>query len=329
VIKLVSFSPLPEGVINSFFAQAIAKYHLKIYVTVLNEPSLEQIKKEVADADYIIGDYSFRIPITSEIVSAMKKVKLIQQPSTGYEHIDIVACREKGIPVANIGGTNSVSVAEHTIALAMILLKKLFVGHQKILAGVWAQGELMNSACELSGKTWGIIGMGRIGRAVATRVSALGANVIYHDLIPLSPDEESKYHSTMRPLVRLLSESDVVSIHTPLSNLTRQMIGERELRFMKPSAVFVNTSRGELVDEVALAKAARELWIAGVGVDVFGSEPPSPDHPLISAAKEGAAIILTPHIAGATNDARMRIIQFTVENLVRAMLGATPENIVN
>ncbi|MHB8700782.1 MAG: 2-hydroxyacid dehydrogenase [Nitrososphaerales archaeon] len=329
VYKLVSFSPLPEGVVRGFFAQPIAKYGIELDVKVINELNVPLIQKELSDADYIIGDYSFKIPITAEMIAFTTKVKLIQQPSTGYEHIDIKACREKGIPVANIGGTNAISVAEHTIALALILQKRIISGHQKLLQGTWAQGELMNLAGELHGKTWGIIGLGRIGRAVASRVKSLGANVIYYDSNPPSSEEGAKLGVSSRTLAKLLSESDVVSIHTPLTKETVKMIGERELRFMKPGSIFINTSRGELADEAILAKAASEGWISGVGVDVFRVEPPPSDHPLILAAKQGAPIVLTPHIAGATNDSRMRIIQFTIENLVRVMLGAKPENVVN
>jgi phosphoglycerate dehydrogenase-like enzyme len=259
----------------------------------------------------------------------MTRVKLIQQPSTGYDHIDIKACAKKGIPVANIGGANAISVAEHTVALALILLKRIGYAHQKLLEGIWTQEELLSLATELSGKTWGLIGLGRIGREVANRGKALGAQIVYYDVKRLPEDEESKLGYSFRQLHRLLSESDMVSIHVPLTQQTRAMIGEKEVRMMRPSSVFINPSRGELTDEAALGKALREGWIGGVGVDVFSKEPPDITHPLISAAKEGLNIVLTPHIAGATSDARMRIIQVTVENVLRVMLGQKPQNVVN
>jgi lactate dehydrogenase-like 2-hydroxyacid dehydrogenase len=259
----------------------------------------------------------------------MPKVKLIQQPSTGFDHIDIEACAKKGIPVANIGGANAISVAEHTIALALILLKRITYAHQKMLEGNWTQEELLNVATELSGKTWGLIGLGRIGREVANRAKSLGARIVYYDVKRLADDEEGKLGYSFRPLQRLLSESDVVSIHAPLTQETRGMIGEKELRMMRSSTVFINPSRGELTDEAALGKALREGWIGGAGVDVFSKEPPDMSHPLILAAKEGGNIVLTPHIAGATSDARIRIIQLTVENALRVMLGQKPQNVVN
>ncbi len=115
----------------------------------------------------------------------------------------------------------------------------------------------------------------------------------------------------------------------PLTEKTRGMIGERELRMMKPTAVLINVSRGEITDEEALAKAVREGWIAGVGVDVFSVEPPPPDHPLLQVAREGFNVIVTPHIAGATNEARMRIINVTLDNVLRVLAGLKPENVVN
>jgi len=329
VFKVVSLSPLPEGVIQGFFGSFLEQQRLEAKVVGVQGLKPEQIMKELADADFVIGDYSFTIPITAEMVEAMTKVKLIQQPSTGYEHIDVAACAKKGIPVANIGGANSISVAEHTVALALVLLKRVVYGHEKMLKGEWTQDELMNQAAELHGKTWGVIGLGRIGRAVASRAAAFGAKVVYFDARPLPPEEETKLGVSIRPLPKLLSESDVVSIHAPLTDQTKKMIGERELRLMRPSAVFINPSRGELVDEAALARAVSDGWIAGAGVDVFSKEPPGVEHPLVKAANEGANLVLTPHVAGATNEARLRIIQVTIENVVRAMMGQNPENVVN
>jgi Lactate dehydrogenase and related dehydrogenases len=172
-----------------------------------------------------------------------------------------------------------------------------------------------------------VLGMGRIGREVAVRALAFGAKVIYHDVV--RREDVEKLGVEYRPFNRLLSESDILSIHVPLTPNTRGIIGERELRMMKPTAVVINVSRGEITDEKALAKAVREGWIAGVGVDVFSVEPPPPDHPLLQAAREGFNVIVTPHIAGATSEARMRIINVTLENVIRVLAGLRPENVVN
>lgn len=328
--KVVVLSPVPEALIKMWATPIAQKYGIPIEdidVVTIFEPNYEEVARQVADADVVVGDYTFRVKINADLCQKMSKVRLIQQPSTGYDHIDIGACAKRGIPVANIGGANSISVAEHTIMLALMLLKRATYAHQKLVGGQWTQGELMNTIGELYGKTWGILGMGRIGKEVATRVLAFGAKVIYYDVV--RRDDVEKLGAEYRPFNRLLAESDILSIHVPLTEKTKGMIGERELRMMKPNTVVINVSRGEIIDEEALAKAVREGWIAGVGVDVFSVEPPPPDHPLLQAAREGFNVIVTPHIAGATNEARMRIINVTLDNVLRVLAGLKPENVVN
>jgi phosphoglycerate dehydrogenase-like enzyme len=328
--KVVVLSPVPEALIKMWATPVAQRYGIspeEIDVVTIFEPNYEEIARQVANADVVISDYTFRIKIDASLCEKMSKVRLIQQPSTGYDHIDVEACAKRGIPVANIGGANSISVAEHTIMLALMLLKRAIYAHNKLVYGQWTQSELMNVIGEVYGKTWGILGMGRIGREVATRVLAFGARVIYYDVV--RREDVEKLGVEYRPFNRLLSESDILSIHVPLTPSTRGMIGERELRMMKPTAVIINVSRGEITDEEALARAVREGWIAGVAVDVFSVEPPPPDHPLLQAARDGFNVVVTPHIAGATNEARMRIINVTLENVVRVLAGLKPENVVN
>ena len=329
MLRVLVLSPMPEGLIRLFFSESLEKHQIEAEFKTVSDPGSAELGQELAKADMIIGDYTFRIPITAEMVGRMTKVRLIAQPSTGYDHIDLAACRRKGIDVSNIGGANAISVAEHTLALALVLLKRIGYAHRRITEGVWVQEELLNVAAEVNGKTWGVIGMGRIGREVAQRARAMGANVAYTDLVRMGEAEEQKTGASFLPLQRLLAESDVVSIHVPLTAKTRGMMGEKEFRLMKSYSVFINVSRGELADEAVLAKAVTQGWIGGAGVDVFTSEPIAQDNPLLLAAKEGANVVLTPHLAGATNDARLRIIQTTVENVVRVALGDRPLNVVN
>ena len=320
---------MPEGLIRLFFAESLEKHDIDAEFKTISEPGSQELQQELRQADIIIGDYTFRIPIDAKAVDAMDKVRLIAQPSTGYDHIDLAACKRRGIPVANIGGANAISVAEHTLALALVLLKRIGYAHRRIMEGAWVQDELLNVAAEVHGKTWGIIGLGRIGREVAWRARAMGASVVYYDLLKLPEAEEQRLGVAFLTLQRLLAESDVVSIHVPLTGETRKMMGEKEFRLMKSYAVFVNVSRGELTDEAALARAVTQGWIGGAGVDVFSAEPVTPENPLVVAARDGANVVLTPHIAGATNDARLRIIQATVDNVVRVALGQPPVNVVN
>lgn len=329
MLKVLVLSPMPEGLIRLFFAESIEKYKIDANFVTLNNPGSETMKKELAEADVIIGDYTFKIPITADMVDSMVKVRLIAQPSTGYDHIDLAACRRKGIPVSNIGGANAISVAEHTLTVAMMLLKRIGYAHRRMVEGAWVQEELLNLATEINGKTWGVIGLGRIGKEVTGRAKAMGANVVYFDIARPQEQEERKLGVTFLPLPRLLADSDVVSIHVPLTERTKGMMGEKEFRLMKSYAVYVNVSRGELNDETALARAVTQGWIGGAGVDVFTKEPVGPDNPILAAAKGGANVVLTPHIAGGTNDARLRIIQTTVENVVRVALGQLPLNVVN
>jgi phosphoglycerate dehydrogenase-like enzyme len=167
--RVVSLSPLPTSLVRSFFASQASRLGIDVEVIGISKYDLATFQKELPLADYIIGDYSFAIPITAEMVDLMMKVKLIQEPSTGYDHIDTEACKKKGIPVANIGGANSISVAEYTITVALVLIKRILYSHNKLLHGSWSQGELMNVQGEINGKSWGVVGLGRIGRAVASR----------------------------------------------------------------------------------------------------------------------------------------------------------------
>jgi phosphoglycerate dehydrogenase-like enzyme len=327
---IANMSPLPESLIESYFAPYLEGLDFEIkVVTVFGKPR-EEVIKILKEADVVIGDYSFQMKIDEELCNAMDKVRLIQQPSTGFDHIDVEACRRKGIPVANAGGSNSMSVAEYTIMTALALLKRLIYAHEKTRLGEWPQWELMDlGTFDLYGKTWGIIGLGRIGREVAKRLRGWDVRILYYDKVR-QEDLEKQLGVEFRSLRRLLRESDIVSIHVPLTPETRGMIGEKELRAMKPGSIIVNPSRGELIDEEALARALKEGWIGGAAVDVYSREPPGKDHPLIKLAREGRVnLIVTPHIAGANTDARQRIVKFSVENILRVLKGEKPQAVVN
>ncbi|MGC8949509.1 MAG: 2-hydroxyacid dehydrogenase [Thermoprotei archaeon] len=325
---VVSMSPLPESMVKSFFTTYADEFTEDVEVIGVYGKSRDEIFEALKKAEIIIGDYTFNMKIDAEMCKVMKNVKLIQQPSTGYDHIDVKACSEMGIPVANAGGANAVSVAEYTIAAALVLLKRLIQAHERMNAGEWPQWELMNAGTfDLSEKTWGIIGLGRIGKEVAKRLTVFNTRVLYYDKVRPSEAIEKELRLEYRPLARLLRESDIVSIHLPLTDETRKLISEKELRMMKPGAILINPSRGEIVDEVALAKALEENWLGGVAVDVYSREPPTLDHPLLKL--KGVNVLLTPHIAGANTDSRRRIIEFSVKNVIRVLKGDKPLAVVN
>ncbi len=323
MVKIVSFSPLPEGVVRALVASV---YSGKLEVTVINDFDEEAIVKAVEDADIVIGDYTFRIPITERIMKSMRKVRLIQQPSTGYNNIDVEAAKRLGIPVANVGGVNALSVAEHTVMFALALLRRLIYAHNSVLGGKWEQDEMANlGVYELYDKTWGIIGMGAQGRELVKRLQGWGLRLIYYD-IRRAEDVEEQYGVEFKDFDSLLKEADIVSLHVPLTEKTRGMIGERELKMMKNSAILINVARGEVVDEKALVKAIREKWIAGAALDVFAKEPPEGSELL---ELKSYNVLFTPHIAGATNEARLRIIKEAMENIGRALRGEEVKYVVS
>lgn len=325
---VASFSPLPEAIIKSFITPYLGEINADVEVISLYNADMNKILKTLEEADIVIGDHTFKMKITKEMCNAMKKVRLIQQPSTGFDNIDIDACTSKGIPVANAGGSNAVSVAEYTIMVALALLKRLIEANERTRNGEWPQWELMDKGTfDLAGKTWGIIGMGRIGREVAKRLRAFDVKILYYDKVRQPKEIEETLGIEYRTLPRLLRESDIISIHVPLTEETRNMIKEMELRSMKPTAIIINPSRGEIIDEKALAKALTEHWIWGAAVDVYSEEPPERDHPLINL--KGVNLITTPHIAGANSDARLRIIDFSIRNIIRVLKGEKPEAVVN
>jgi len=328
---ILCFSPFPAVFIDTIKTNCKSLLDKDVDVIVFRDVrDEEKLFSYLQKADIIIGDYTMQVRITKDMCQAMRKVRLIMQPSTGYDHIDVDACAERGIPVANIGGANSVTVAEYTIMVALALLRRLIETHRRTTQCEWAQQEMMWRAYELNGKTWGIIGLGRIGKEVAKRVRAFNVRAIYYDKIRYPREVEEEHGVEYVPFRNLLRESDVLSVHVPLTPETKHLIGERELRLMKPTAILINPSRGEVVDEEALARALEEGWIAGAAVDVYSREPLEPSNPLLELIRRKEVnLILTPHIAGATVESSIRIGGLVLENIMRVLRGEEPINVVN
>ena len=325
--KILVLSPLPKAVIEAFLSTRVTGNELEdIYVVTYEGSSKEELIEAVSDAHVIIGDYTNNIAMDAEVIRSAEQCTLIQQPSTGFQHIDVDEAAKKGIPVANIAGANTLAVAEHTIMLMLGCLKKLTLSHEKTKRGEWAQDEMeIHGVFELFGKTVGIIGAGLIGKEVAKRAKPFGPHMIYYDVNRLSKEEEDELGVTYRPLDDLIAESDVITIHAPLTPQTENMISADRITAMKTNAIIINASRGAIVDEAALARALKEGRIRGAGLDVFSKEPISPENPILDAPNT----ILTPHIAGATNESRMRIINLTIDNVLSVLTGKEPVNIVN
>lgn len=291
-----------------------------------HEMSREEIRKIISTADAVLGDYRFKQMITADIVSAAKNLKLIQQPSVGYQHIDVEACTAKGIKVANTAGANTISVAEHTIAWGLCLLKNIFHAHTSTKSGGWEQMSIKSA--ELKGKVWGIVGFGHIGRALAERLKPFQlSRMMYYDIYRPEPAVEQKLGVEFAEMTVMLSQSDIISLHAPLTDATCALINEDALNAMKPGAYLINVARAELVDEEALADAIKKGKIAGAGIDVFSKEPVTADNPLLGVESE--KLLFSPHVAGVTDEAAGRIINMAAANIARVLKGEEPESLVN
>ncbi len=325
--KLLILSPIPEDAVKFLIASKVSATEIEgVSIVTHKGTQKSDLIQAVADADVIVGDYTSNAAMDEDVLRAAKRCIFIQQPSTGFECIDVEAATREGIPVANVAGANTFAVAEHTIMLILACLKKLLLAHEKTKRGEWAQDEMpLYGVFELWGKTLGIIGVGRIGKEVAKRAKPFGPRLIYYDLDRLSAEQERALGLTYFPLDEVIAQSDVITIHTPLSPQTENLINAERIAKMKPYAVLINVSRGSIVDEAALAKALKEKRIQGAGLDVYAEEPINPTNPLLDAPN----VILTPHIAGATNESRARIVDMIIDNVVSVLRGQEPINIVN
>jgi len=322
--RIVVLAPLTEEVARGMLAGATDRDDVSIEVYG-GEPG-PGLVEAVRGADVILGDFTFRLPIDAEAAKAAKGCMLIQQPSIGYQHIDLEATRVAGIPVANAGAANAIGVAEQTIMFMLCLLKKALYFHDRTARGEWAQQDIFTLGLnEAYGKTLGIVGMGHIGKEVAVRAKALGCRIVYADVRSLPADMEAELGAERMDLDELLRISDIVTLHVPLTPETTKLIDGERLALMKPDAFLLNLARGEVIDEEALAKALEEGRLAGAGIDVFTREPVDPDNPLLASDK----VFLSPHVSGGTNESRVRILAITVENIMRVLNGEKPQNVVN
>lgn len=322
--KVLSLAPLSVELVKLLIRQTPGVPDFEVIPG--NEMPKEELIKSFSEADAVLGDYTFKQKITAETVSTARNLKFIQQPSVGYQHIDVDACTARGIKVANTAGANTVSVAEHTIAWGLCLLKNMFHAHTSTRSGGWEQMSIKSA--ELQGKVWGILGFGRIGQAVAQRLKPFGlSRIIYYDTYRPAPPVEQQFGVEYAELNTLLKQSDIISLHAPLTDETRNIINEDALNSMKPGAYLINVARAELVDEKALAEAIIKKKIAGAAIDVFSEEPVNLNNPLLHVESE--RLLFSPHVAGVTDEAAGRIINMAAANIARMLKGEKPESLVN
>ncbi len=271
----------------------------------------DEVSERIKDADVVIIN---KVLLDESVLKYAENLKLICVFAIGYNNIDIEYCRKRGIKVRNVPGYCVESVCQHTFAILFALLEKLRYYDDFVKNGEYAKSGLANHLgkpfFEISGKKWGIIGMGAIGREVADCASAFGAKVCYSSISGVKREE--KYENV--PLDTLLRESDIISVHAPLNEKTMKLIGTEELKKMKKTAYIVNVGRGAVIDEAALADAINNGEIEGAALDVYTQEPPTADSPILSI-KDSERIVYTPHIAWASVEARQRCVDMTAENV--------------
>jgi len=293
-------------------------------VQVAKSTDEDNLIVEARDADIIMVVYA---RITERIINSATKLRGIVRYGIGVDNIDLKAASRRRIPVANVPDYCIGTVADHAFALLLALNRKLLLADNIVRTGNWGawtspSPKLMG--VDLEGKTLGLIGIGKIGSAVAARAKGFGMKVIAYD--PYIPKEVAeRLGIELVNLETLLKNADFVSVHSPLTNETRGMIGERELKLMKKTAYIINTARGPIIQEEALYKALKNGWIAGAGLDVYTKEPPDRDNPLFKLEN----VVLTPHIAYYTQEAIWRLEMTAVEEAIRILQGQLPKNLVN
>ncbi len=271
-----------------------------------------EIIERMAGAQIAVGKYPL---FTREVFQALPSLQLICVAATGVDCIDLEAAKEAGVAVCNAPGYSTFSVAQH-VMLLMLTLSVNYSG-QETASGFFYGYPIR----ELKGKALGIIGFGNIGREVARLAMTFGMKI----LVAEHPDKPSSHGAL--PLDEVLRASDFITLHLPLKDSTRRLIGERELSLMKPTACLINTARGGLIDEEDLAEALRKKMIAGAALDVLSQEPPPPDHPLMSA--DVPNLILTPHIAWSSREARMRLINIIEQNISAFLRGGLMNEVIH
>ncbi|MBR7004198.1 MAG: D-2-hydroxyacid dehydrogenase [Bacteroidales bacterium] len=273
----------------------------------------EEARSRVGDCEVLIIN---KIKVDKMLLDAAPELKLVCEAATGVNNIDVEACAAKGIPVRNVAGYSTDSVVQETFMHILTLMGNGPYFDSTVKSGEYSHGKIFTDVSkpffEITGKTLGIIGMGTIGSKVAKVGEAFGMKVIYYSTSGTGHCKE--YPSV--PLERLMKESDVISVHAPYNERTAGLVGESELRMMKPTAFIVNMGRGGIVVEEALAKVIDEGIIGGAGLDVFVKEPLPADHPLLHT-RHPEKLSLTPHTAWASVEARNRLVQAIADNIAK------------
>ena len=313
-MKIALAGPYPQGTLERF--QQLLPGHEVVPV----------LTQEEYDAPSDVQCIIVRVLKTPESVLENKpELKAVIRWGAGYDSVDIQAAGRRGILVMNTPGVNAYAVAELALGMMIMLNRKVLGYWHNARQGNWDRGAFAASSLSLNHKTVGIVGGGNIGRRVAALVQALGARVLYYDVFRMPPEREEQLEMTYAPLDELVAQSDLISLHVPLLDSTRHIIGAEQLARMKPTACLINTARGGLVDDAALLQALREGCLAGAGLDCVEEEGSQVTQDLLSAPN----VLVTPHIGGSTADLADAMIPAIAEKIQALAEGGRAENVVN
>jgi D-3-phosphoglycerate dehydrogenase len=282
--------------------------------------SEEEIIALTQEADAVLNCYA---KMTAPVIEGMKRCKIIARYGIGVDNVDLAAATRVGILVTNVPDYCIDEVSDHALALLLALARRIATAHGAVKAGAWDVAS-HTGIRRLRGQTLGLVGFGKIAKALASKVQPLGMKVLVYDPY-LEAELIFRHGAEAVSLDRLLAEADAISIHVPLSSETHNLIGERELALMKSAAFLINTSRGGIVDEQALAAALKERQLGGAALDVLSIEPPPLDHPL----RDAPNVILTPHLAFYSRESVIELQTKAAEEVARALKGEPPRSPVN
>ena len=312
--RIVCLSPYSKEQVEGLFAGR----HAVDVVTVPDPPAPEAVIRECSMAELVVGDKRHKHRLPREVLEQMRLCLLIQMPAVGYDVIDHRAAADLGIAVANAAGYNRDAVADWTVMAILNLVRRGSWGDRGMRDGGWPKPEMLGH--ELGALTVGIVGLGNVGSAVATRLLAFGSRVLYADVL------QKSFAGVERvPFEDLLERADVVCVHVPLDDETHHLIDAVALERMRKGALLVNASRGPVVDEKALVAALESGQLGGAGLDVFEQEPARADNPL----RRMENVFFSPHMAGFTVEAEARALEMVRDNLTRVLDGEEPLNVVN
>lgn len=313
--KILVADPLSEAGMQVFAAQ-----NGSFQVETKLKLSPDDLKKAVADVDAVIVRSESKI--TAEILAAAKKVKIVGRAGVGVDNIDVNAASRQGVIVVNVPGGNTISAAEHTVAMILAVSRNIPQANASLKAGEWKRSQFTGT--ELQGKTLGLIGMGRIGREVAKRCQSFGMNVIGFD--PFMSEEYAKnFNIKLSTLDDIYAQADYITVHVPLNDTTRHMFNAQTLKKLKPGVRLINCARGGIIDEPALAEAIKSGQVKGAAIDVFEEEPPKKDNPLFALP----SVIVTPHLGASTEEAQVKVAVELALTLRDYFLTGAVRNAVN